>query len=85
MPEQMTITNEELDDMLHALGNSNTPGDLGWRNYYVTGAGETHLDHLVELGLMGLARETKSGGGCYCVTENGISYLRSLGYKVELR
>lgn len=85
MPEQMTITDEELDDMLHTLGNSNTPGDLGWRNYYVTGADETHLDHLVEFGLMELTRGTNSGGGCYRVTEKGIEYLRSLGYKVELR
>lgn len=80
-PEQMTITNEELDDMLHALGRNR----LGWRNRYMTGAGETHLDRLVELGLMELTQSTDSGGGWYRVTDKGIDYLRSLGKKVELR
>jgi hypothetical protein len=35
----MEITDEQLDDMLHALGKSQTPKreDMGWRNYYAAG------------------------------------------------
>ena len=36
------VTEEQIDDMLHALGQSQTPlrKDMGWRNYYAAGDAE---------------------------------------------
>lgn len=63
----MKVTQEQLDDMLHAVGISHGKTNLGWRNYY-NSDNRPHLDDLVAHGLMG-----RSGNNYY---------VRRAGWKV---
>ena len=68
------ITDEQLDDMLHALGQSHTPKreHMGWRNHYV---GESaSWDDLVSKGLA-QRHDSQLRGACYRVTEKGLKIL----------
>lgn len=68
----MNITDEQLDDMLHALGKSQTPRreDMGWRNYFSAGRQSESWDDLVE---KGLAEQGKNH--VYRVSEYGCKIL----------
>lgn len=79
------ITDEQLDDMLHALGKSHTPkrSKMGWRNYYTSDAkGSESWDDLVSKGLATRndANAGRSNQVVYRVSEQG---LKLLGVKIK--
>lgn len=76
-----TVTQEQLDDMRHALGWSHTPDveGLGWRNYYhASDDDRPRLMLLVDQGLMVNVHEnyfmvTKNGGRLVGMPESRIN------------
>lgn len=74
------ITDEQLDDMLHALGKSHTPkrSKMGWRNFYTTDkGGSASWDDLVSKGLATRndANVERSNQVVYRVSNQGLKLL----------
>jgi len=65
------ITDEQLDDMLHALGKSQTPdrAKMGWRNWYDAGGTSESWEDLITKGLATYDR------GFYRVSLEGMRIL----------
>lgn len=70
------ITDEQVDDMLHALGQSQTPDrkDMGWRNYFHTGDLDDSWEDLMSKGFAERTRNL-SGAYTYRVSPHGLKVL----------
>jgi hypothetical protein len=68
------ITDEQLDDMLHALGGSSTPKreNMGWRNRFI--GPSKSWDDLVAKGFAE-RRDSEIYGVSYRVSDQGLKIL----------
>ena len=77
MVTEPLVSDEQLDDMLHALGQSHTPerSKMGWRNYYVDDKPHGGWDDLVRKGLAEVQRDVTCSRCCYRVSAQGLKLL----------
>ena len=75
----MKVSEEQFDEMKHALGNSHKRSELGWRNYFCTEEGNELWLDLVDKGMAVKGSANRSDGYTYFhVSDEGITYVKSI-------
>jgi hypothetical protein len=80
-------TDDQIQTMLHALGNSHTGTTLGWRNRYCDSVSpsDPDIDALRDLGYMHNLYLLNQGRDVMLeVTDAGIAFLRAEGHTILL-